>query len=318
VISDSDVPVFSVVIPSYNRINFLLRTLDSVWSQNFTDFEVIVVDDGSTDDTIKRLAALATPARLVTQANRGPGSARNIGANVARGKYIAFLDSDDLWFPWTLATFAELVHTHNAPSILSGKLMEFSSETELENIRAEPTSAEAFPDYFASAGAQYFVGAGMMVLRRDTFLESGGFIDGRLNCEDHDLILRIGSALGFVQILAPTTLGWRRHATSETADKRNTVQGIYRIVDREQCSVYPGGRARARERHEIITSHTRPASLTWLSSHMVTDAWRIYVTTIRWNLQLARWRYIALFPILLLLGVLRSKCGRGRERVHPR
>src|SRR5262245_1649298 len=164
-----ELPLFSVVIPTYNRVKLLLRTLDSVWSQSMTGFEVIVVNDGSTDKTSERLAGLGERVRLITQANRGPGSARNLGATVARGRYLAFLDSDDLWFPWTLATFAELVRRNGAPSILSGKLAEFSHEKSLESISAEPIAADVFPDYFASSKAQYFVGAGMMVLRRDTF-----------------------------------------------------------------------------------------------------------------------------------------------------
>jgi glycosyltransferase involved in cell wall biosynthesis len=311
-------PLFSVVIPSHDRINFLLRSLDTVWSQTFTDFEVIVVDDGSTDGTSKQLAGVSERVRLISQANRGPGSARNFGANVARGKYVAFLDSDDLWFPWTLATFSELISRHGTPSILSGKLVEFSREKALESVKQEPIAADVFPDYIASSRAQYFVGAGMAVLRRDVFLSSGGFFDERVNCEDHDLILRLGLAPGFVQVLAPTTLAWRRHSTSETCDYRRTFRGISGIVEQERRGAYPGGVMCARARREILTFHTRPITLNGLRANLVADSWSLYATTLKWNWQLGRWRYIALFPILLLLGVLRSKCGRGRERVHSR
>jgi glycosyltransferase involved in cell wall biosynthesis len=306
VITDKESPLFSVVIPTHNRINLLLRALDSVRAQTFTDFEVIVVDDGSTDGTSERLARLGKRIQLITQTNRGPGSARNHGANVAKGKYVAFLDSDDLWFPWTLAIFSELIRRHCAPSILSGKLVEFSRERTLESIRAEPIAAHVFPDYLASSSTGHFAGAGMAVLRRDMFLSSGGFFDERLNCEDHDLILRLGSAPGFVQVLAPTTLAWRRHSTSETFDYRRTFRGITHMLEREDRGAYPGGVMRARARREILTFHTRPVTLNGLRANLVPDSWGLYSSTFKWNLQQARWKYLASFPILALSAMLRS------------
>ena len=95
-------PLVSVVIPSYNRSSLLMQTLASVRGQTFRDFEVLVVDDGSTDDTATRVRELgAEDGRIhyLYQANQGPAAARNAGASYARGAFIAFLDSDDLWLP---------------------------------------------------------------------------------------------------------------------------------------------------------------------------------------------------------------------------
>src|SRR5262245_60885234 len=126
--------LFSVVIPVHNRRHLLPRTLDSVWAQTFTDFEVIVVNDGSTDETGEWLAAKGEVVRAITQANRGPGAARNLGTREARGEYVAFLDSDDVWPSWTLETFAELICKHKSPAILAGRMVEFWQERELEAI----------------------------------------------------------------------------------------------------------------------------------------------------------------------------------------
>src|SRR5574337_278681 len=101
--------LFSIVIPTYNRVDLLARTLDSVWRQLFTDFEVVVVDDGSSDGTQAYLRSLGDRIRVVQQANSGPGAARNAGIRTARGKYVALLDSDDLWLPWTLSIFAQVI-----------------------------------------------------------------------------------------------------------------------------------------------------------------------------------------------------------------
>src|SRR5687767_3522938 len=108
-------PTFSVVIPTYNRTALLRRTLESVWRQTFTDFEVIVVDDGSTDGTVDYLRSLGGHVRWLTQPNSGPGAARNLGASVASAEYVAFLDSDDLWFPWTLQVYREIIRSENDP-----------------------------------------------------------------------------------------------------------------------------------------------------------------------------------------------------------
>ena len=103
-------PLFSVVIPVYNRAATLGVTIRTVLEQTCGDFEVIVVDDGSTDDPQQAVAALGDPRiRLVRQENGGGGSARNRGIDEARGAYIAFLDSDDLFLPHKLDAVARAV-----------------------------------------------------------------------------------------------------------------------------------------------------------------------------------------------------------------
>ena len=100
----SNAPPVSVVVPTYNGSALLVETLGSILSQTFGDFELIVVDDGSTDDTPDRLAAVDDPRlRVVRQANAGVGAARNRGVDESAGRYVAFCDHDDLWMPRKLA-----------------------------------------------------------------------------------------------------------------------------------------------------------------------------------------------------------------------
>src|SRR5882762_3330329 len=99
--------MFSVIIPSYNRAILLRSAIESVLSQRNRDFEIIVVDDGSSDGTLDYLKSLGAKITTVRQPNRGPGAARNLGARDATGTYLAFLDSDDLWFPWTLEAYRD-------------------------------------------------------------------------------------------------------------------------------------------------------------------------------------------------------------------
>src|SRR5437773_3781756 len=89
----------SVVIPTYNYARYLPEAIDSALAQTHAPLEVIVVDDGSTDDTPRVLAVYGDRIRVIRQANRGPGAARNTGIAAARGEYVGFLDADDVWLP---------------------------------------------------------------------------------------------------------------------------------------------------------------------------------------------------------------------------
>src|SRR5271166_980113 len=124
-------PKFSVVIPTYNRLDFLKQALSSIWAQTFTDYEVIVVDDGSTDRTREWLVMQGEQVLAITQTNRGPGAARNFGARHASGTYLAFLDSDDLWFPWTLEAYWDVIHDCHEPSFVAGRPYVFSDKHEV-------------------------------------------------------------------------------------------------------------------------------------------------------------------------------------------
>ncbi|HEX8391736.1 MAG TPA: glycosyltransferase family 2 protein [Longimicrobium sp.] len=107
-------PTVSVVIPTYNQPDLLDEALRSVFAQTFRDFEVVVVDDGSTDDTPRRLRAWGDRVRVVRQPNGGVGAARNRGIDEARGRYVALLDHDDLWLPGKLAAQVEFMRRHPA------------------------------------------------------------------------------------------------------------------------------------------------------------------------------------------------------------
>jgi glycosyltransferase involved in cell wall biosynthesis len=103
-------PLFTVVIPVYNRAHLIGRALGSVLAQTFGDFEIVVIDDGSTDDPRPAVEAVNDPRiRFVRKANGGGGSARNLGIDLARGRYVAFLDSDDEFLPSHLATLRRLL-----------------------------------------------------------------------------------------------------------------------------------------------------------------------------------------------------------------
>lgn len=115
-------PYFSVVIPTYNRAGFIAATLDSVLGQHFTDFEVLVVDDGSTDNTAAVVQAYTDPRiQYLPKQNAERGAARNYGFERARGVYVLFLDSDDRFQPAHLATLHTSIQQLKAPNFIAAK-----------------------------------------------------------------------------------------------------------------------------------------------------------------------------------------------------
>lgn len=118
-------PTFSVVIPVYNRAHLLERALGSVLEQSFQDFEIVVVDDGSHDDPESVVLAIGdSRIRFVRQENAGGGAARNAGIELAAGKYIAFLDSDDRFLPHHLSVTKALLERHPRAAVYARMLVD--------------------------------------------------------------------------------------------------------------------------------------------------------------------------------------------------
>lgn len=283
-----------------------MSCLASVSAQRRRPDEVIVVDDGSTDGTQAALAGMEG-VTLIQQANAGPGAARNIGAAAASSDYLAFLDSDDLWFPWTLEVLSKLVARHALPSLLSARYEDFSGETVAPC--EEAAEGLAFPSFLDSAARAVIVGAGMMVISRDAFVASGGFTEDRQNAEDHDLALRLGTAQGFVQTLRPVTMGRRIHDGNETGDLDKTIRGIARLIERERAGAYPGGDTWKDARRMVITRHVRPAVLAAIRVGYVRAAWQLYRDTLSWNARAGRAVFLVASPLLMLHAAIWSLAG---------
>jgi GT2 family glycosyltransferase len=296
---------FSVVIPTFNRRELLPRTLESVRAQRCSDFEIIVVDDGSSDATLEYLHTLGDRVRVMRQSRQGPGAARNAGAASATGRYLAFLDSDDLWFPWTLESIARVI-AQRSPAMIAGRFLDFDDSSGPAAVSEGTLEYQHFDDYLASASYPVSPGAGTIFIARSAFADCGGFATRAGNAEDHDLALRLGTAPGFAQVSSPVTVAWRRHAASETADVSKSVDGALRLIGQERSGCYPGGTARAAERRRIITRHVRPTSLACLRSGQPSEGLRLYRSTFAWNAAAGHWRYLAGFPLLRALSSVRS------------
>jgi glycosyltransferase involved in cell wall biosynthesis len=298
--------LFSVVIPTFNRAGHLRQALDSVFAQTFGDYEVIVVDDGSTDDTEKVANHYGNRIQLFRQSNQGPGAARNLGIQEARGEFVAFLDSDDIWFPWTLKNLEQVVARPSRPGFIAGKLFDFKTSTDLAGKVETEMEVVEFRDYLSAARTSKFtiLTCSCVVVRRSELNRAGGFTNQHMNGEDSDLWLRLGIVPGFAVIESPVTCGYRRHPGSAVANLEKTFRGMNHLIATEFAGAYPGGVQRRRERIEIISRHVRSASRSLARNHDWRHAISLYVKIFRWLCQLGKWKYLVGFwPELLLKAV---------------
>jgi glycosyltransferase involved in cell wall biosynthesis len=190
-------PLVSVIIPTYNRAALINRAIDSARAQTYTNIEVIVVDDGSTDDTPNRLQQYGDGIRVVRQANTGPAAARNKGIALARGEYVAFLDSDDYWLPDKLARQIGALEKAGAavPCCLCNCTVLYPDGSKTSTFKI----ADIIPDYpdglwlnpEAVLSTRFVLFNQAAAIRRKALQRVGGFDEKLRLLEDYDLGLRL-------------------------------------------------------------------------------------------------------------------------------
>ncbi|MEX0641084.1 MAG: glycosyltransferase family 2 protein [Pirellulales bacterium] len=290
----SQSPLFTVGIICFNRVTMVRDAIESALKQEFADFELVLVDDGSTDGSADIIRDYAQQAKVVVrEQNGGEMAARNSALTVARGEYVAFLDSDDQWFPWTLATYAEAIERHNRPTIVGGKMFEFRDPGQVNDVEQSPYADSASTCYFT--GSHYF-GVVSAAIRRSAIDDVGRFVDVRFVGPDADLMFRIGDRPGFVRIESPFTFAYRQHGGNIMANVEMRYHGARQWIESESEGKYPGGAALRAERLRHITLHTRAMSVQCLYNRQYGLAFDLYRRTFRWNLLLRRWAYLASFP----------------------
>ncbi len=305
---------FSVVMPVFNRANLISATLDSVFNQKFDDWEVIVIDDGSTDNTLNVLAKYHNRIKVLQQKNQGPGKARNLGIQKAQGQYVAFLDSDDIWFPWTLELYVEVISQTNFPALLAGKPLFFRDANDLATVQSSELHYSIYQDLYNSSEKTNSIVTSSVVVRLDVLQKAGGFTDRWINSEDNDLWLRLGTAKGFTYINSPTVLGYRQQADSAVSNITKNYQGSCYLIEQENTGKYPGEKSRKLERINILTRHIRPVSLECLRNGDIKQGWQLYQATFKWHLWLGRLRYLLGFILMAIFAIqskLSKKIARG-------
>jgi glycosyltransferase involved in cell wall biosynthesis len=211
----------SVIIPTFNRAQWVGEAIQSVLEQHTAEFEVIVVDDGSSDDTADVLKLFSDKIRVLTQTNRGVSAARNAGIAAAGGDLIAFLDSDDLWLAGKLSAQIEFFRTH------PGALICQTDEIWVRNgVRVNPRQRHRKPqgDFFERSLQLCLVSPSAVMMRRTLFDVVGFFDENLPACEDYDLWLRVACRYPVYLIDQPLIIKRGGHA-----DQLSNAPGLDRF-----------------------------------------------------------------------------------------
>ncbi|MBN2210285.1 MAG: glycosyltransferase family 2 protein [Sedimentisphaerales bacterium] len=183
----------SVVIPAYNSERYIARAIESVLGQTLPPQEIIVVDDGSTDGTLKALEPYRDRIQIVRQTNAGASAARNAGIQKAQGKWIAFLDADDEWLPEHLARQAQVLNNHPTLIWSTGNyytcLCTKQRRAPAESSRIK--GQDFFPDWFEAARLGHAGCTDTMIIRKTAILETGLFTEDQTRANDLDMWWRL-------------------------------------------------------------------------------------------------------------------------------
>ncbi len=223
-------PEVSVIVPTYNYAHFIEDCLKSIFAQTYNDFEVIVVDDGSTDHTSKVLAAYRKDIHYIYQENKGLPAARNTGIKASKGKYLAFLDSDDLWLPEKLAEQVRIIREDSDMGIIFSDANAFQEGTILrESILKEEKICTGF--CFQRLFMGNYLIMPTVLIRKSCLTKSGLFDETLTAVEDYDLWLRIAAffKIGFVdKILAM----YRVHPSNMSKDFCRLLDNEIRVIQK--------------------------------------------------------------------------------------
>lgn len=231
-------PLVSVIIPTYNRSSLVLEAVESVFKQTYVNFELIVVDDGSIDGTAEALNPYKGRFVYISQDNRGVSTARNRGLQIARGEWIAFLDSDDFWLPVKLETQIRFFSQNPEALICQTEEIWIRNGRRLNPLKKHQKFSG---DIFAPSLRLCLVSPSAVMIKRDLFERVGCFDEALPACEDYDLWLRISAQFPIFLIDQPLVVKRGGHpdqlSRTTPALDRFRIQALVKILNSERLTV---------------------------------------------------------------------------------
>lgn len=221
-------PAVSVIVPTYNRRDYLLATLKSVLAQTYRDFEVIVVNDGSPDDTATAIEPLLATGRVrhVWQPNTGPSHARNRGLAEARGEFVALLDDDDLWPAEKLAWQVDELRANPDAVLVYGYMESFGGERPWRWPPPDGPNGWVLQEFLTK---NWIRSPGQTLIRADAVRQVGGLDSTLWSADDWDLYLKLAAIGPFIYR--------HRHALSYRAHHDNLSKKAW-LLFRHACRVH--------------------------------------------------------------------------------
>lgn len=294
-------PAVSVVIPSYNCEKYIAETISSVLAQTYGDLEVLVVDDGSTDNTRGIVSAFGSPVRLITQSNSGVCVARNRGAKEAKGEFICFMDHDDYWFSDKLALQIDAMSSHPECGVVFASFILWNQDATGSFPASNSFDLSQYPEgedpeYSGWIYHQFLLDCWMLtstaMFRREVFERCGTFDETLPYSEDWDLWLRISREYQFIKLKRPNTLYRQHHRQGNRVvrdvDYRTLL--LLKAVNKWGFCSPDGQCMRKRQFHEQLSNYHAMFGLQHLSHgkrvigiHSLTKAWFINPKRIKYS-----------------------------------
>ena len=209
------VRLVSIIVPVFNGASFLSGAVENIRNQNYQPIEIIIVDDGSTDETAKGAADLNDPVRYVYQSNQGPAAARNKGLKIARGGIIGFLDVDDRWPTNNLSTMLAFFTTFPETEVIIGKARLWRVKKDLSEEFSEPLRV---------------FNIGSALFRKGVFDKVGLFDPALRYGEDVDWFMRARERRVSMVILDHVSLFYQMHQTNMTRGKTPVDLNIVKVL----------------------------------------------------------------------------------------
>lgn len=231
-LNSTDKDLISVIIPVYNGEAFLSETIESVFKQTYQNFEIIIIDDGSTDKSGEICQSFGDSVSYFYQNNCGAGQARNNGFKKSNGDFVAFLDTDDYWLPTKLEKQVAVLQANQEFDAVTGQVLNvLQSDWKLKQSLAEKSAQEMRVGFLPSA----------FMIRREAFLKVGDFVTDTKIGEVIDWFIRVKEVQLKVEVL-PDLLVWRRiHGKNLSIQKRfatsDYVQAVKRSLDRRRMNL---------------------------------------------------------------------------------
>ncbi len=231
-------PLVSVVIPAFNASAYIERTLRSAVRQTYTALEIIVVNDGSTDDTaqlVEQIAMTDSRIRLLSTPNRGVAAARNTGIEASSGRFVAFLDADDLWHPTKIEKQVNALN-RLSPRWAAVYVLHYIIDQDDEIIGLGGSKIARGYIYARHLNFKYIGNGSALLVRRDVALEIGGFDSsyaaaGIGGCEDVDFELRL-AARYCMEVVPERLVGYRKYPGNMSSNYTRMAQGLLEVIKR--------------------------------------------------------------------------------------
>ncbi|MEM0984248.1 MAG: glycosyltransferase family 2 protein [Planctomycetota bacterium] len=295
-------PLFTVAIPVYNRADLVGKTIESVFAQTFDDYEIVCVNDGSSDDSLSVLRSYEPRVRVIDQENKGLSGARNAGAEHAQGEYLLFLDSDDLLFPWSLEVMAEAIRKHDRPAMVSGVFPPFDNEADLASHVKTAPRMRAFKDYLSTRARKTGVAPSGTAVLADAYRETGASDDVRVMFEDVDIWFKVGARPGYVHIDEPPIVGYRVGHAQMMGNMKKQLDGFDWIEGKVERGEYPTGHARKKEMQDALALHAKSCAIRCLHAGDRGRGWAFYRRTLGAQIRNGEWKFVLAYPMLWLTG----------------